>query len=275
MCHNALDALGELGGRIAEAKYRLVFLDLDGSFCSPNPNEVDAFLWERLKQLMASLVKRSNTSIAAMSGQDRGELHARIGVAGVTYLGNHGLEISGPGHIFIEPSATAKSTELRDLETVLAAKLQDTPGVTIEDKGLSLVIQFGQVASENVEQVRRTVHGVLATSDHPFHLTTGDNTFEIRPRVYWNKADAVAWVKEQVGHPDALVIYIDDNRAGDNPSASLRDALIIKVGAPAESAAEYDVEGPAQVIDFLNWLDKFLETQERGLTDERQRYSLV
>ena len=210
-----------------------------------------------------------------MSGQDRSDLHARIGVAGVTYLGNHGLEISGPGHIFIEPSATAKSTELKDLEAVLAAKLQDIPGVTIEDKGFSLIIQFGQAANENIEQVRRAVHSVLATSDHPYHLTTGDNTFEIRPRVYWNKADAVAWVKEQIGHPDGLVIYIDDNRAGDNPSASLRDAIIIKVGAHAESAAEYEVEGPAQVIDLLSWLDKFLEAQERGLTDERQRYSLV
>jgi trehalose 6-phosphate phosphatase len=227
------------------------------------------------KQLMASLVQRNGTSVAAMSGQDRSELHARLGIAGVIYLGNHGLEISGPGHIFIEPSASAKSAELKELGGLLHAKLQDIPGVVVEDKGLSLNVQFSQVAGENVEQVRRTVHAVLATSDHPFHLTSGDAAFEIRPRVYWNKGDAVAWVKEQIGHPDVLVVYIDDNRTGDNPSALVYDAIVIKVGAHAEPGAEYEVEGPPQVIDFLNWLDRFLQAQERGLTDERQRYSMV
>ncbi len=275
MGSNALDAFREIGPRVADARHRVIFLDLDGSFAPTTSGDVDAFLWQRLKQLLSSLVARSGVSIAAMSGQDRSDLQARLGIAGITYLGNHGLEISGPGHIFIEPSATAKSEDLKALATLLASRLQEYSGIAIEEKGLSISVQFGQVSPEQLEQVRRAVHGVLSTSDHPFQLNTRDTTFEIRPRVYWNKSDAVTWVKEQVGHPEALVLYIDDNRSGENPAATIKDAIVLKVGQHSESSPEYELEGPHQVIDCLSWLDKFLEAQEQGLTDERNRYSLV
>jgi trehalose 6-phosphate phosphatase len=275
MGSNALDAFQEIGPRVADARHRVIFLDLDGSFAPTSSGDVDAFLWQRLKQLLGSLVSRAGISIAAMSGQDRSDLQARLAIAGITYLGNHGLEISGPGHIFIEPSATAKTDEIKALATLLAARLQEYAGIAIEEKGLSISIQFGQVAPEQLEQVRRTVHGVLAASNHPFHLTTRETTFDIRPRVYWNKGDAVAWVKEQIGHPDALVLYIDDNRSGENPAGTIKDAIVLKVGQHCESSPELELEGPHQVIDFLSWLDKFLQAQEQGLTDERNRYSLV
>jgi len=275
MGRNALEILDELGPKVAEARHRLIFLDLDGAFDPANAGEVDAFLWERLKQLLGSLVQQPSVSIAVMSGQDRSELQGRLGVAGITYLGNHGLEISGPGHIFIEPSATAKSSEIKELAQLLSSRFRDYSGVAIEEKGLSVTVHYEQVSDEQVEQVRRTVHAILASSDHPFHLTTKENTFEIRPRVYWNKGDAVAWVKEQCGHPEALVLYIDDNRSGENPAGSIKDAIVLKVGSHCESTPEFEIDGPAQVIDFLNWLDKFLGTREQGLTDERQRYSMV
>jgi trehalose-phosphatase len=274
MCRNVMEALSEIGSRISAAEHKLIFLDLDGSFLPPVLDPGPDSLWERFKRVLTSLVDRRDTSLAVMSGLDRGELHDRLGIAGMHYLGNHGLEISGPGHIFVEPTATEKTTLLKDLGTKLTAKLQGIAGVTVEDKGLSLSVSYSQVAGENLEQLRRTVHAALAASDHPFQLTSGDNAFEIRPRVNWNKGAAVSWVKEQIGHPDALVIYVDDNLSGENPGASLPDAIAIKVGA-ADPVAQFKVDGPIEVVDFLQWLDDFLRAQERGLTDERQRYSMV
>jgi trehalose-phosphatase len=274
MCRNVFEAISEIGGRISAAHYRLVFLDLDGSFLPPVVDPGFNSMWERFKRVLTSLVDRRETSVAVMSGLDRSELHKRIGVAGMNYLGNHGLEISGPGHIFVEPSASEKTSLLAELGTRLAEKLQVIPGVTVEDKGLTLSVQYGQVSTEHSEQLRRIVHSVLAASDHPFQLTPGENSFDIRPRVNWNKGTAVAWVKEQIGHPDALVIYVDDNLSGENPGAALPEAIAIKVGG-ADPAAQFQVDNPREVIDFLEWLDDFLKTQERGLTDERQRYSMV
>lgn len=274
MCRNVFDAVAEIGSQITAAQHRLVFLDLDGSFTPPLVDPGPDSLWERFKRVVSSLVERRETSVAVMSGLDRTELHDRLAIAGMHYLGNRGLEISGPGHIFVEPSATEKTSLLKDLGDKLAAKLQGIQGVVIEDKGLTLIVSYGQAASDTLEQIRRTVHSVLATSDHPFQLTNIENAFEIRPRVSWNKSAAISWVKEQIGHPDALVIYVDDNVSGENPAATIPDAILVKAGAE-DPVAPYWVDGPREVIDFLLWLDDFLQAQERGLTDERQRYSMV
>jgi trehalose-phosphatase len=274
MCRNVFEALAEIGGRIAAAQYKLVFLDLDGSFMPPVLDPGPDSLWEIFKRTLSSLVDRHETSVAVMSGLDRTELHDRLGIAGMHYLGNRGLEISGPGHIFVEPSATEKTSLLKELAGKLDAKLQGIQGVAIEDKGLTLVVSYGQASGDSLEQIRRTVHSVLATSDHPFQLNTVENAFEIRPRVSWNKGAAVSWLKEQIGHPEALVIYVDDNGSGENPAAAIPDAITIKSG-PDDPVAQYRLDGPREVIDFLHWLDDFLQAQERGLTDERQRYSMV
>ena len=180
MCHNVFDAAAEIGSRIAAAQHKLVFLDLDGSFMPPVLDPGPDSLWERFKRVVASLVERRETSVAVMSGFDRIELHDRLGIAGMHYLGNRGLEISGPGLIFVEPSATEKTSLLKELGVKLDAKLQGIPGVAIEDKGLTLSVCFAHAASDSLEQIRRAVHAVLATSDHPFQLTTVENAFEIR-----------------------------------------------------------------------------------------------
>ncbi len=274
MCRNVFEMLPEIGNRISTAQHRLVFLDLDGSFMPPVVDSGPDSLWEKFKRVLAALVGRRDTSVAVMSGLDRGELHDRLGIAGMHYLGNRGLEISGPGHIFVEPGATEKTNLLKELGVKLATKLQGVQGVSIEDKGLTLNVHYEQAGAENTEQIRRAVHSVLSTSDHPFQLTNLENGFEIRPRVSWNKSAAVGWVREQISHPDALVIYVDDNVSGENLAASIPDAISIKAGAE-DAVAQYRVDGPREVIEFLQWLDDSLQAQERGQTDERQRYSMV
>jgi len=274
MCRNVFEAVTEIGNRISAAQYKLVFLDLDGTFTPPVVHSGPDTLWEKFKRVLSSLVERRDTAVAVMSGLDRGELHDRLGIAGMHYLGNRGLEISGPGHIFVEPSATEKTSLLKELGVKLATRLQGIQGVSIEDKGLTLNVHYEQSGAENTEQIRRAVHAVLSTSDHPFQLINVENGFEIRPRVSWNKSAAVGWVKEQIGHPDALVIYVDDNVSGENPAATIPDAISIKAGAE-DPIAQYRVDGPREVIEFLQWLDESLQAQERGLTDERQRYSMV
>jgi trehalose 6-phosphate phosphatase len=200
--------------------------------------------------------------VAVISGRERGDLQARIDVAGLTYAGNHGLEISSPGRLFVEPKSIESTTALRQLAADLKNKLEPIQGVQVEDKGLTISVHYRQAAPEEVEQVRRIVHATLAGSDHPFQLSTGDKVFEIRPRVYWNKSTAVAWVREQVAHPEALVIYIGDDVTDEDAFAALPDAITVKVDGVNSSAAQFRIDGPADVSRFLESLDRILQEAE-------------
>jgi trehalose 6-phosphate phosphatase len=170
------------------------------------------------------------------------------------YAGNHGLEISGPGLFFVEPTAASRSEALHQFAADLAVRIQGVPGAFIEDRGLTLSVHYGQVEPARIDDVRRIVHGVLAATDHPFRLTSGVNRFEVRPRVDWNKGTAVLWIRAQMGVPAPAAIYLGDGVTDEEVFTALEEGITVKVGSPDGTAARYFVDSPTAVLAFLEWL---------------------
>jgi trehalose-phosphatase len=192
--------------------------------------------------------------VAIVSGRERADLQARVGLPGLIYAGNHGLEISGPGFIFIEPTAVGYRECLQQLAEALVPRLKDIQGARVEDKGLTVSVHWRQAPAESAEEIRRIVHGALENTSHPFLLTTGDKVYDIRPRVYWHKGSAVHWIRERLGMQDALTVYVGDDATDEDAFAALPDDITVKVGEGSETAAVYHVRDPADVKQFLEWL---------------------
>ena len=138
-------------------------------------------------QLLRQLAQPDNVTLAIISGRSLDDLRQGVGLPDLIYAGNHGLEISGPEHSFVESTALASREMLQELVSSMRQRLQGIAGVLVEDKGLTATVHYRLVPAEEWEEVRRQVHAVLAGASHPFMLTTGHMAYEIRPRVYWNK----------------------------------------------------------------------------------------
>jgi trehalose 6-phosphate phosphatase len=233
----------------------LLCLDFDGTLTPIVADPAEAFLSPPVQQVLRSLAGHEAISIAIVSGRERADLAAHVGIPGLTYVGNHGLEISGPGCLFLEPISAAHAETLKIFAANLAESLRNVPGAFVEDKGLTLSVHYRQVATGDSEEVRSIVHSALASPDCPFHLTMGNKVYDIRPRVNWNKGTAVGWVKEQLGKPDALVIYLGDDMTDEDAFAAFPDGITAKVGIDSETVALYQMEGPAEVLRFLEWLE--------------------
>ena len=146
-----------------------------------------------MERVLSSLADHCCVSLALVSGRDRADLQARVDIPGFIYAGNHGLEISGPGFLFVEPTAAENSGAVQEMAKQLGDALHNIEGVQVEFKGLSISVHFRQVAAENWEHVANClVHAALAGSTYPFVLTAGEKAFEIRPRVYWHKGMLLA-----------------------------------------------------------------------------------
>jgi trehalose-6-phosphatase len=68
----------------------------------------------------------------------------------------------------------------------------------------------------------------------------------------------VRWLKERLGRQDALAIYVGDNASDEEAFAALPDGITIRVGSVPETAAQYHVNDPAEVEEFLGWLANVL-----------------
>jgi trehalose 6-phosphate phosphatase len=175
------------------------------------------------------------------------------------YAGNNGLDISGPGFVFVEPTAAARVAELHKLAGLLSSGLQAIPHAIVVEKGLTISVHYRLVEEADREELRRIVHTTLANADHPFVLVAGDKVHEIRPRVSWNKGSAAVWIREHLGEPAPLPIYVGDDATDEDAFAAFRDeGICIKVRTGSETAARYTLDGPAEVRRFLEWLDDLL-----------------
>jgi trehalose-phosphatase len=248
------DELEGVGPRISQAPYLLLCLDFDGTL-APVAASPDAVRMEpETRSLVAESAGRPDITAAIISGRNRADLQSLVNIPGLIYAGNHGLEISGPGFVFVEPTASAFRDALQALAAELNARLAGIPGAVVEDKGLTLSVHDRKVPAEQLDEVRRLVHAALANSAHPFQMMAGNRIYDIRPRVPWDKGVAVNWIRKQIGKPDALAIYLGDDASDEDAFAGLQDDVTIKVGPNGETTARYRLETLADVRQFLRRL---------------------
>jgi trehalose 6-phosphate phosphatase len=260
------DALSEIGDRLAQASHVLLCLDFDGTLTPfvVDPNRV--FLAEDTRRVLRGLSQIESVSPVVFSGRALADLKARVELPGVICVGNHGLEIGGPGLYFLEPGAAMFRPAIQELAATLAAQLQAVPGAAVEEKGLTLSVHYRQVPKARWDEVNRLVHAALADATHPFLLTAGSMVYEIRPRVYWTKASAVTWLQQRLGEDDLLTIYLGDDYSDEEAFAAIHDGVTVKVGEVPETAAMFYLDEPAEVHAFLEWLFKRVREQQMQLS---------
>ena len=271
MCHKLFDSAKEIEQRIADANHLLLCLEFDGTLTPHKSHPGLPALSQQTERVLWLLAGLDNISLAIVSGRERADLQSRVGIPGVIYAGNHALEISGPGCLFVEPSAVEHSAALEGLAASLTHELEQIPGILVENKGLTLSVHFREVAAEEAAKVRRIVHNTLAISRHPFLLTLGHLVYEIRPRTNWNKAEGVRWIMHELGKEDALVIYVGNDASDEVAFAALADGVTAKVGDSMGTAAHYRLEGPVEVRVSWNGSKRFGERRCRLIRMVRPR----
>jgi trehalose 6-phosphate phosphatase len=253
MSRPLFEAMPEIGARITAASHLLVCLDFDGTLTPIVEDPAMAYLSPQIERVLRSLSECDGVTLAIVSGRSRSDLQTRVGLPGVIHAGNHGLEISGKGFVFVEFAAALASVPLHALAADLAARLDTIPGAFVEDKGLTLSVHYRQAARADAKEVEAIVHRALANTHHPFLLSAGDQVYDIRPCVCWNKGTAVRWIVDHLGQQDLLVIYVGDETTDEDAFAAVPDGITVRVGIPAETAAGFHVECPTQVRRFLEW----------------------
>src|SRR5579862_2900204 len=138
MCQQLFDVFQEVEPRILETPHLLLCLDYDGTLTHFTATPLGAHLSAQMERVLLSLADFDHVTLAIVSGRERTDLQGRVGIPGLIYAGNHGLEISGPGFMFVEPTAAAQVEALQDLANQLTAKVATIPGAVVEYKGLTI-----------------------------------------------------------------------------------------------------------------------------------------
>ena len=149
--------LPEIASALRAAPEILLFLDFDGTLAPIVEDPSLASMPAATHQALARLASDPRFSLAIISGRALSDLRLRVDLENLIYAGNHGLEISGNGVEFIEPTAAQHLKALGELSRHLRARLHDIPGVEVENKILSASVHFRRAPAGSLPEIRQIV----------------------------------------------------------------------------------------------------------------------
>lgn len=249
--------------RIENASGLVLCTDFDGTLA---PIEADPDAPEIVpenRDLLKTLRDAEDTRVAVVSGRALADVRERVGLDGIAYAGNHGLELERRGSAVVHPIAAKHRGRIERICSVLESELAAVEGASVEDKSVTATVHYRETPDERVDQVREAVRAAVSRfGDGRVRLTDGKEIIELRPAVRWHKGMAVSLLTAD--YPaDWLPIYIGDDTTDESAFRAVSDGLAIYVGE-GETAADYRIPTQSKVASCLTAFAEWHTTSEEN-----------
>lgn len=254
--------LENIAAKIRSAPQVLLFTDFDGTLVPIKEQPTECFLALEVRETLIAIAAQDQVEVGIISGRALADLQPRVGIEGIAYAGNHGLEIAGDGFTFREPQAVSSIGLLDNLVQEVTQAIAKIPGAWVQHKGLSASVHYRQVEPAAIPLAIAAVRQVVAPAiaAQQFVLRSGKAVLEIRPAVDWHKGKAVQWLAHRMSSQDQepLLIYLGDDNTDEDAFAACPEGITVCIGGKRDTLANYSAQDPKEVHTFLDWLKKHL-----------------
>ena len=243
-----------------------ILCDIDGTLAPIVDDPEAAEVPPEAQRALAELASRYRL-VACVSGRRASAARRMVGVDGITYAGNHGLELLGPGDS--EPRLDSALGHRGSAAAGFVSRLDwdhlSAVGLRAEDKGPIQALHWRGAADIDTAAQRAREVALLAEEEGLVsHL--GRMVLEIRPLATVHKGIAVRRLVEGSGVTNAM--FGGDDRTDLDAFAALRDltgtgvleqgvcvGVVSAEGPPEiERRADLTVPGTAEFLELLRSL---------------------
>lgn len=243
-----------------------VLTDVDGTLAPIVERAGDAAVPAAAREALAALTGRYAV-VGCISGRQAAEARRLVGLDGIAYAGNHGLELMLPGdpEPRPDPSLAGREREAAEFLAGLDGGRLPAAGLRLEDKGPIQALHW-RGAEDEAGAERRAREIAVEAGRAGLEPRWGRKVLELRPVGGGGKEAAVGSLLAGDGFDRA--VYAGDDRTDLDAFRRLRElresgelAAAVCVGvvsaeAPEELAQEADVtvDGPEGWLRVLRWL---------------------
>jgi trehalose-phosphatase len=256
----------EIEDQILDASSLFLFLDYDGTL-TPIVSTPDLALCPAgVKTVLERLRDIPNVFLAVISGRSLGDIESKVGVPGIIYVGNHGLDIQNPAGIHIKKLSPSRQEEFSQIGQRLEAALAPVSGILFENKGSILAVHYRNVEPEKIGWIQGILRETVGKWKSRWELLQGKMVMEIRPRLDFNKGKAVQEILKRSPR-DILPIYLGDDQTDEYAFRAIKGkGISVFVGSSeSPSEAEYFLANPAEVETFLWRCEKIMAERTNGM----------
>lgn len=227
--------------RLFESRPAGLLTDVDGTISRITRQTNDASVEPVTRSALTRLASQLDL-VAVVTGRAVARAQQMVGVSGLSYVGNHGLEWLQDGVVQTDPAAEAARPHL---DAALAAVRAAIPerDLHVEDKRVSLAIHYRM--AEQPEQVERTMLSLLRPflDARQLSLIEGRLVVNLLPAVAIDKGAAARRLVER--HGLRSVAFFGDDVTDlhafrvlrDIRSEGIAETLVVGVNSPEASPA--------------------------------------
>ena len=244
---------GNIKVRIQQAENLFLLLDYDGTLTPIVSLPEKAVCPSEVKRHLEKLRDLPGVFLAIISGRSTEDLREKVGVSGIIYVGNHGLEIqdsSGKHNRFL---SSARPRELQRIAQNLQKSLKGIPGILFEEKGPILSVHYRNVPRKFFERIPQALEEELQQWKDRWRIASGKMVLEIQPQIDFHKGKAVTEILKTIPSIGLLPIYLGDDRTDEDGFRVLKGQGISVLIGPGEppSEADFFLQDPDEVHEFL------------------------
>lgn len=239
----------------------LIGLDYDGTLTPIVRDPGRAILSPAAREILRRLAREKSCTLAIISGRKLSEIKKLVGLRGIVYGGNHGIEMAGDGWKYLHPAAAGARPAIRKIAAALKRRLETVPGTSLEDKGASLSVHFRRAKKKDIGLTLKTVEDTIEPyrKRKQIKITSGKKVVEIRPPEKWDKGAALLWLRDRIRREKGagvFPVFIGDDVTDESAFAAIgKKGLSVKVGGDGQKTrARYRLNGIPRVRQLLKHL---------------------
>jgi trehalose-phosphatase len=239
--------------RIRQAQTLFLFLDYDGTLTPIVSRPELALCPSEVKRHLEELRDLPGVYLAIISGRSLEDLRKKIGVSGIIYAGNHGLEIETPHGRHKKFLSSDRARELKRITGNVRNSLEEIPGILFEEKGPILSVHYRNVPQKFFDQIPQVLEEELQQWGGRWRMASGKMVFEIRPDADFHKGVAVREILKPFPSPGLLPICLGDDRTDEDAFRVIKGQGVSVFIGPSgfSSEADFFLQNPDEVKEFL------------------------
>ncbi len=244
-----------------------ILTDIDGTISEIADTPEEAVVTPSMQKELFKL-KEKFQMVGVISGRSAQNAKAMIGIDGILYVGNHGMEYIKDDESFIDPEAVKYLANIKKIaEKLKNSELSKIEGLMFEDKGICISIHYRKC--ELQENARKRILDALNDSIDTKELKVieGRKVVELKPPISRDKGfivekilkkydlNRVIYLGDDITDFDAFTKFNELEKKGKIKTASI---LVLSSEIPdyVKSSSLYYVRSVDEVQKFFKWLLK-------------------
>lgn len=242
-----------------------IVTDIDGTISEIAPTPEEAVVSESMRNKILQL-KQKFKLVAVLSGRSVSSAKKMVGVEGLLYVGNHGMEFLKDDHLLVNPEVEKYLPQIKKTGHKLKkGDLSCINGLIFEDKGICYSIHYrlAHPREDIREKILNTLHNDPECKK--LNISEGRQLVELKPPVSCDKGTILHDIIEQYNL--RKIIYLGDDITDADAfnklleletEEKIRGASILVLSSEIPSYvkkdASYFVNGVDDVLKFFQWL---------------------